>query len=308
MQYCDLWLIEEGAMRQMKTLATNITPETIESARQGLESVRETGSPSRRDKAVAILPIHGVLEARSSMMGQLFGMTSTEALGYTFSRLMADETVSAVVLDIASPGGMAYGVPELADKIHAARGIKPIIAVANPMAASGGYWIAAAADRVVMSSSADVGSVGVILSRFDSTEAMQKEGVKEHVIRSAASPYKGENSDAEPLSDDARRHLQQRVDVLYEDFAGALAKFRGVSVEHVRESFGKGRLVDAKSAIKAGMADRVMTLEETVYKLAANRIRIAGASAQDEWNAPTPTEERRMRLRKKAGAIRAEVN
>jgi signal peptide peptidase SppA len=308
MQFCDLWVIEEGAMNQMRALSASITPDGFKAAREGLESVRETGAASRRDKSVAILPIHGALEARASLMGQLFGMTSTEAVGNTFSRLMADESVSAVVMDIASPGGMVYGVPELAAKIHAARGIKPIIAVANPMAASGGYWIAAAADRVVVSPSADVGSVGVIVSRFENVAQMEREGVKEHVIRSAGSPYKGEFVESEPLTDEGRQHLQLRADQIYDQFAGDLAKFRGVSVQHVRDNFGKGRLVDSKKAIQAGMADRVMTLEETVYKLAAGRIRIAREAAQDDWNMPTPTEKRRMRLQEVAGALKAEVN
>lgn len=277
MHYCDLWLMEPGALRQMHAIASAVTPEAMEAARQG-------GSAPRRERAVAVLPIHGALEARSSFVGQLFGFASMESIGNTFDQLVADDTVSAIVLDIASPGGMVYGTPELAGKVYSARGSKPIIAVANPMAASGAYWIASAADRFIATPSADVGSVGVIFSRFDATAAMEKQGVKEHVIRSSGSPYKGETTEAEPMTDEARQNFQRRADMIYETFTGDLAKFRGVSQQVVKETFGKGRLVDAKAAMQAGMIDRIGTLQETVYKLAANRIRIAKESAQDDWD------------------------
>lgn len=308
MQYCDLWVMEPGAMRQMQALALRFTPEAVDKAYEAVEKTKQTGSPHRRDKSIAVLPVHGPLEARPTLMGELLGMTSCEAVGRTLDGLVADDSVQSVVMDFMTPGGMVYGVPELANKIYEYRSIKPIIGVSNPMAASGGQWLIAACSRCVGGVSSDWGSVGVLVSRYDATEQMAKEGIKEHVVRSSASPYKGEFIESEPLTDEARQHLQLRADQIYDQFAGDLAKFRGVSVQHVRDNFGKGRLVDSKSAIHAGMADRVMTLEETVYKLAANRIRIAGASAQDDWNVPTPTEQRQMRLRDKLGSLRAEVN
>lgn len=307
MQYCDLWVMEPGAMRQMQVLASNVTPEALELAYQALENVRETGAQHRREKSVAVLPVHGPLEARPTLLGQFLGMSSYEAIGNAVTRLAADDSVQSIVMDFMTPGGMVYGCPECAAKIRAAAEVKPVIAVGNPLAASGGYWLASAASRIVGGISADFGSVGVIVSRFDSTAAMEQEGVKEHVFRSTASPYKGEMGDAEPLTDDGRLHIQQRVDAIYDQFSGDLARYRGVSVEHVRESFGKGRLVDAKAAIKAGMIDRVMTFDETVYKLAANRIRIASAAAQDDWDARTPAEVRRSHLKAKSEAIRATV-
>lgn len=293
---CDLWLIDRAVLRQYGALALAGIP------MEASENVR-AASESRRQKNVAILPVHGALEARSSMIGEMLGMSSMERIGYTFDALVNDESVSSIVLDVASPGGMAYGAPELANKIYEARGRKPIIAVANPMAASGGYWIAAAADRVIMTPSADVGSVGVINYRMDITAQMAAAGVKEDVIRSANAPYKAEMNETESLSDEARQSLQNRANAIEDNFTADLAKFRGVSVEHVREHFGRGRLVGAKQAIAAGMADRTGGLADTVYKLAAGRIRIASAAAQDDFDAPTSDELRRNRLRSRAESI-----
>jgi signal peptide peptidase SppA len=215
--------------------------------------------------------------------------------------LMHDESVKGVILDIFSPGGMAYGAPELAEKIFSYRGTKPIIAVANPMAASGAYWLAAAADRVVMTPSGDVGSVGVLWEHISFSEANEREGIKATVIRSTDSPYKAEGTDLEPLSDEAKQNMQMRADEIHARFVSDLARFRGVTAAHVLENFGKGRVVDAKRAVQAGMVDKVMTLQEVVGKLGAGRIRLATQRAEDNWDSPTLREQKLQR----AAALRA---
>lgn len=298
--FCDLWLMEPAAMRQFEALArVEITPEVAARQREG--------RATRREQSVAVLPIHGPIEARASLFGDLLGMTSAEAVGHAFDQLMADDSVSGVILDVASPGGMVYGTPELANKIYSARGTKPIIAVANPIAASGAYWIAAAADRVIASPTADVGSVGVIFRHVDDTAAEAQDGIKTTLIRSAGSPFKQDVSSGEPLTDEAKEYLQGRADAIYEDFAGDLAKFRGVSVAAVKEHFGKGRLVDAKSAMAAGMVDRIDTFASIVGKLASGRLKIGSMAAQDEWDAPTDAERFRLKVRERSERLAAMV-
>ena len=260
-----------------------------------------TASQPKRAKAVAVIPVSGALETRPTEMGAWLGMSSYEVIGKAFDYFMADETVSGIILDVSSPGGMVYGAQELADKIYQARGTKPIVAVANPMAASGAYWLATAADRVVVTPSGDVGSVGVITEHVDLSKAYERDGVTVSTIKSASSPYKGEFSSAEPLTDEARQHLQSRVDAISTQFIGDIARFRGVSASHVAEHFGKGRLVDSKAAMAAGMVDRIGTLQDIAVKMANGRIRIAGERAQDEWNAPTMQE----RLKERAEQILA---
>jgi len=267
-------------MRQFAALACgNVTAD--------LAQVRASSPKPERQKAIGIIPVHGVLEARPTFMGEMLGMASYERVGYELDVLLGDESVSGIILDVASPGGMVYGAMELAEKIFAARGRKPIVAVANPLAASGAFWIASAADRLVSVPSGDVGSVGVIAEHVDASQAMEREGTKVTVIRSTKSPFKGEGTDAEPLTDDAKAHMQGRADAIYNRFVGDLARFRGVTVDHVNEHFGKGRVVDAKAAMAAGMIDRVGTLQEIAGKMAAGRIRLGGERSQDVWDAPT---------------------
>lgn len=287
----DLWLMEQSAMRQFSALASGSISVDAEQARAVSQQ------SARRQKNVAILPIVGVLEARPTMIGSLFGM-SYERIGQAFDSLIADDSISGVILDVVSPGGMVYGAPELAEKIYSARGTKPIVAVANPMAASGAYWLAAAADRVIVTPSGDVGSVGVIMEHVDHSKALEDGGEKVTVIRSSGAPHKAEANGLEPLSDEARQHLQSRADAIHHTFVSALARYRGVSVDHVSEHFGKGRLVSAKQAVAAGMADRVMAMDELIGRMASGRIRLGGASAQDEWNAPTQHEQRLERMQR----------
>lgn len=305
---CDLWLMEKSAVRNLEMLAWQLRA-TVEKwpeprcAEQAIERVAASTAQAKRPRAVAVIPITGALEARPTELGAWMGMTSYEVVGKVFDHFMADETVSGVILDISSPGGMVYGAQELADKIYRARGTKPIISVANPMAASGAYWLAAAADRVVVTPSGDVGSVGVITEHVDMSRMYAESGVTVSTFRSAVSPYKGETSDAEPLNDEARKHIQARVDEISQVFVGELARFRNLSTGQVAEQFGKGRLVNANAAIRAGMADRIGTLDEIAMKLASGRIRIANERAQDDWNAKT----RREQIKESAENIVAKI-
>lgn len=290
---CDLWLIDPVALRQM--VSGSVVVPDPEQARAAAQSA------PRQQKTVAVIPVHGAIEARPSFIGELLGMPSYERLGVVLDMVMADDSVSHVIFDHASPGGMVYGAPELADKIYKARGRKPIISVANPMAASGSYWIAAAADRVVVTPSGDVGSVGVIVEHVDFSQALEKFGQKVTVLTSKSAPYKGEWSGVTPLSDEARANAQARADRIHNRFVSDLAKFRGVSVEHVNERFGQGRVVDAQAALAAGMVDRIGTLQDVIVGAASGRIRIRSERAEDEWDAPT----RRDVLRERVAAIQA---
>ena len=225
---------------------------------------------SRRG-TVAVLPIYGTITQKGGggfldfLMG---GGTSTEKFGALFSQVMADESVKAVILDIDSPGGSVFGVPELADTIFKARGGKPIIAVSNSLAASAAYWLASQADQIVVSPSAEVGSIGVYALHEDESKLLDDIGVKVTLI--GAGKYKTEGNEFEPLSEEAQAAIQARVDDYYSMFVKAVARGRGVSESAVRGGFGEGRVVGAVDAVKLNMADRVATLGQTLQRFAGS--------------------------------------
>jgi signal peptide peptidase SppA len=308
-----LWLLEENAAQEILTfraafIGTFQNVPEVDFAAQ-LEKARASQPASRRDKMVAVIPVTGALESRPTGLGMLLGMSSYERIGAQFDYMMNEDSVGGVVLDVASPGGDVYGAQELADKIYQARACKPIVAVANPLMASGAFWIAAAAHRVVVTPSGDVGSVGVIASHVDNSTAYEKEGAKVTIIKSSGAPFKGETTDTAALSEEAMQHLQSRADAIEGRFMADLAKFRGVSVEHVAEHFGKGRICDAKTALKAGMVDKICTFQEIAGKMAAGRVRISSERASlDDWDGKTDAELTRERLTEKAREIMAVAN
>lgn len=214
---------------------------------------------------VAILPLFGVVAQRMNMMTEFSGGTSTEKFGAQFDALLANGDVRAIVLDVDSPGGSVYGVPELARKIAAARGQKRVVAIANSLMASAAYWIASAADEVWVTPSGEAGSIGVVTMLPDVSQANEKLGVKYNVI--SAGKYKTEGNPHEPLNDDARAAIQSRVDEYYDMFVKAVAKHRSASPAAVKDGFGQGRVLGATQAVNEKLADRVGTLDELIEKL-----------------------------------------
>jgi signal peptide peptidase SppA len=217
------------------------------------------------DSSVAVIPIHGPIVPRADLLDEVSGAVSIENLQETFRDAVADENVSAILLDIDSPGGDAKMIPEMAAEIMAARGSKPIVAVANSMAASAAYWLATAADELIVTPSGEVGSIGVYTAHADISAAQEKAGIKTTLV--SAGDYKVERNPFAPLSEDAESAMQERVDTIYDAFVAAVATGRGVDAETVQNDFGKGRLLLATSAVKAGMADKVDTFTNTLKRL-----------------------------------------
>lgn len=229
--------------------------------------------------SVAVLPLSGSIFPKANMMTEMSGATSLQSWLARFNAAVDNPDISAIVLDVDSPGGVTSGVMEAADAIYAARSRKPIVAVANTLMASAAYWLAAQAEEVVASPSADVGSVGVYAMHMDASKKMVNDGVSATVIK--AGKYKAEGNPFEPLSEDARDYMQSRVDETYEAFVGALARARGLTNAQVKAQFGEGRVMSASRALAAGMVDRVATLDDVIAGL-SNGARPRPASRRAE--------------------------
>jgi signal peptide peptidase SppA len=230
-------------------------------ARPADHNMVSTGSP----KMVAILPLFGTIFPRANMMTDVSGATSADRFGAKFSDLVNNPDIGAIVLDINSPGGQVNGIAEAANRIFEARGKKPVVAVANHLMASAAYWIGSAADEIVATPDADMGSVGVFAVHQDVSRKLEQDGVKVTFIKEGK--YKTEGNPYEPLSDEARAVIQEHVSDAYDKFINALARNRGVKPDDVRNGYGEGRVVSAQHAVRLGMADRIETLDQTVERL-----------------------------------------
>ncbi|TAM96307.1 MAG: S49 family peptidase [Rhizobiaceae bacterium] len=267
----ERWAIEPTKMQAIldfladQASGVKYSAEEIE-ARLTQKAEREV---SRQDGQIAILPLRGVIANRMSLMDDFSGGTSSEGFGKAFQAAMRDDGVKAIVLDVDSPGGAVSGTDELSSMIYQARGQKPIIAQVNARSASAAYWIASAADEMVVTPTGSVGSIGVIGLHEDVSGAMDKLGVKKTII--SAGKYKAEGNPYEPLGDDTRARIQSKIDAAYDMFVRAVARNRGVNMSAVRDGFGEGDMVDAEPAVSMGMADRIGTMEDTLNRFGASQ-------------------------------------
>ncbi len=231
--------------------------------------------PTRTVGAIAILPLYGVIFPKASMLGEMSGGTSLARFRQSFREAMASPQVSAILLDVDSPGGIVDQVPETAAEIRSARGSKPIVAIANTEAASAAYWLASQADELVVTPSGAVGSIGVWTEHDDFSRALEMAGIKPTLI--SAGRYKVEANPFEPLTDEARAAIQGDIDEYYRLFTADVAKGRRVAIDTVRSGYGEGRMLTAQRALAEGMVDRIDTIEGVLRRLGS---RAAGARAE----------------------------
>jgi len=250
------------------------------------EARRAAAQAMSPDGSIAILPLMGVLVPRANMVTEWCGGTSVMQWVQSFNQLVADSTVSTILIESDSPGGSVYQVPEAAATIMAARAQKRIVSIANSVSASASYWLSSCASECYVTPSGEVGSVGVYQAHDDYSAALAEAGIKRTYVSSGENKVEG--APEMPLSESARAFMQQRCDEYYADFTGSLAKARGIPLAKVLADFGGGRCYGAQGALAAGMVDGICTLPELLSRLASNRP--AGAASR------RAAAERRLRL------------
>jgi capsid assembly protease len=238
---------------------------------------RPAAPKSTRNGRVAVIAAHGVLTQRPGLLSALGLGVSTAELSTLLRLAVVDPSVACIVLDIDSDGGSVYGLPELAAEIMSARQTKPVAAIANSVATSGAYWLAACCSEVYVAPGGEVGGIGIATAHTDASKALASAGISTTLI--SAGKYKVEGNPYGPLGADAKGFMQSRVDDYYGAFTRDVAKGRKVSVDKVRQDFGQGRALGASQAKAAGMVDGVTTLGELVGSLSRGKSG-AGATAR----------------------------
>lgn len=256
------WAITQEYMDTILDIAQreNMNPEAVA---QELGRPLDSSYDVEIRDGVAILPVSGPLFRYANLFTALSGASSYQMLARDFKKAVDSPEVHAILLDIDSPGGEANGVSEFADQIFAARGDKPIVAYVGGTGASAAYWIASAADEIVLNDTALVGSIGTVMSVTDTRERDAKAGVARYEIVSSQSPYKR----VDPATDAGRARYQALVDSLSDVFIERVARYRGVSAETVLKNYGQGDVRVGQAAVGAGMADRIGSFEGVVADL-----------------------------------------
>ena len=236
-------------------------------ADRNARDARRQASVSNSGGGIAVLPLYGIVTQRGNMVDDVSGpgTASTQQFSNLLRAALQDETVSQILIDIDSPGGSVYGVAELADEIVSARAQKPVVAIANSLAASAAYWIGCSASEFYVTPGGEVGSIGVWQAHQDYSKAMDEAGVKTTLI--SAGKFKVEGNPYAPLDEEAQGFMQSRVDDYYAAFTKAVAKGRGVPISQVRDGMGQGRVLGADAALASSMVDGIATFNDVVKKM-----------------------------------------
>lgn len=230
---------------------------------------------------VAVIRAYGALVHRSRLDADSTYMLGYNELAGDIEDAMRNPDVHALALVYDSPGGEAQGAFEFAHRVRAMRGQKPMIAVADGMAASAAYMGASAADEIVVTSTAYAGSIGVVMRHVDFSRALSADGIQ--VTHIFAGAHKVDGNPYEPLPREVRADMQAEIDGLYEMFVNTVSDNRRMDAAAVRAT--QARVYRGEAAVNLGLADRVGTVDEVISQLAAARPRALSVGPTARANA-----------------------
>lgn len=267
------WQMTPEALEAMLSIAKDdpLPEEEIKRRMHGPQSLALRDGKRRDDSramtmrdGVAIIAIDGPIYRYADMFTEVSGGTTTEALAKDFQRALDDPATMAILFVIDSPGGEATGIGELADAIFAARGRKPMSAYIEGYGTSAAYYLASAADEVVIDAVAHVGSIGTVVGVPDPSKMVSRS----INFVSSQSPKKR----VDPTTQAGQTYLQGLADDMTEVFIEAVMRHRKMTREQVLAV--EGAMLIGQKAVAAKLADRLGSEESTLRAL------IAKATAQ----------------------------
>lgn len=198
---------------------------------------------------VALVDVKGVITSSDDVVRQI-------------KKYQEDGKVKALVVRLDTPGGGVAASQEIYDQLLKFRNEgKPLVISMGSVAASGGYYVACAADSIIANPGTVIGSIGVIISFPVFRDLMDKVGVSMEVIKSG--DLKDVGNYAREMTPEDRRMLQALIDDAYRQFIGVVAESRGIDIDSVRE-FADGSVFTGRTGVELGLVDRLGTLEDAI--------------------------------------------
>ncbi|MFC1713341.1 signal peptide peptidase SppA [Candidatus Poribacteria bacterium] len=198
---------------------------------------------------VAVLEIAGPIYSSQGVLEQLY-------------RCRDDSSIKTIILRINSPGGAVAPVQEIYKELT--RSKKKIVVSMGSTAASGGYYIACAAERIFANPGTLTGSIGVIMQFRNIDELMKKVGVEHEVVKSGR--YKDSGSMYRELTSEEKELFQETIDDVYEQFLDAILEGRQhteLTREQLRE-IADGRVMSGKQALESQLVDELGDLSDAI--------------------------------------------
>jgi protease-4 len=252
-----------------------------------LIAVTDDGLPG--GAMVAVVEVEGIIG------GDAARGLDTDGVIRVLGEYRDDPAVRAVVLRINSPGGVVAPTQEIFTAVRRLREAKkPVVASLGSVAASGGYYVAVAADRIYASPGTLTGSIGVVMQLANLEGLLKKVGVEYVVVKAGA--YKDVGNMARAMTPEERRILQSLLDDVYDQFIGAVAEGRGLDPQAVR-AFAEGRIYSGRQAQSLKMVDDLGGLEDAIEAAA----KMAGLPAKPKVIYPRRRFSLRELLRNELG-------
>ncbi|WP_395750070.1 signal peptide peptidase SppA [Prosthecobacter sp.] len=227
------------------------------------EVVVENPAKSSADKIVHI-DLEGVISSMSVSGIFAEAMPGVEPIKQALEQAVNDKNVKAIVLRVNSPGGEVTASDIIYNAVKKAAKVKPVVVYMDAMAASGGYYVACGATKIVASETTLTASIGVIIETMNYSELFGKVGLSMTAFTSGA--FKDSLSGARPMREDEKAYVQNLVTQMYDRFLGIVSESRGVPKEQLK-NVADGRVVTGREALNAKLVDQIGYVEDA-YALA----------------------------------------
>lgn len=208
--------------------------------------------------SIAVIDIMGTLVHSGGYIGSSSGMMCYDGIQAQIASAEDNALVKGIMLRFHTPGGEVSGVQALGTAIDQCS--KPVWGHANDMAASAGCWLISACDKVLLTQTAEIGSIGVLMGHCDYSEALAAEGIKVTLIHAGA--HKVDGNPYEPLPASVQAEFQGDLDELRNLFATTVATYRGIPTLQVLAT--EARMYRGQAAVAEGLADQVMSFDDAM--------------------------------------------
>lgn len=226
------------------------------------QNTRDRDRPYQVIDGVAVLPVSGTMVHKYGHLKPYSGMTGYDGIIARMTDAINDPDVKGILLDMDTPGGEVAGCFDAAATIRnmAKESGKPLWAIADDMACSAGMAIASAADRRLITQSAVMGSVGVVMAHTSVAKKLKEDGVAVTLIHSGS--HKVEGNPYEDLSKETLASFQAKTDKLRDDFATLVSQNIGLSKDDVLAT--EAAVYRGQEAIDVGFADQLVNGNEAI--------------------------------------------
>jgi signal peptide peptidase SppA len=247
-------------------------------------------------EGIAIIPVEGTLVHKTRGLDALSGLRSYVDIQQEIEDAATDPAIKGILLEIDSPGGEVAGAFDVADTVYSARATKPLFAVANNDAFSAAYLLASGAQRIYVSRTSGVGSVGVIVSHLDMSGSDEKMGYRYTIVSAGA--RKVDFNPHAPLSEEAKGILEGEIARTYGLLVNTVARNRGLPEAAIRGT--EAGLFFGSDALNVKFADRVGTRQDALADL---RAAIGPAALSTQSQGRTSMQEEPLAAERQDSAI-----